>query len=101
MRLRRPAIEPDGLVHLRERLLEGRSGQQTTPIEGMREDYNPPKGVLRDRNTSNALVLMTYVVVFDIADAGYKSLSFPAAGLIFVGIGALFVALRGHIPRWS
>jgi hypothetical protein len=44
---------------------------------------------------------MTYVAVFDIADEGYKSLSFPAFGLILVALGIILVLLRRHIPRWS
>jgi hypothetical protein len=44
---------------------------------------------------------MTYVVVFDITNAGYKSLSFPAFGLIFVALGIFLVLFRRRIPRWS
>jgi len=43
---------------------------------------------------------MTYKVVFDVAEAGYKSWSFPAFGLIFVVIGVLLVLARRHLPGW-
>lgn len=41
---------------------------------------------------------MNYVTVFNIADAGYKSWSFPAFGLIFIVIGILLV-LFGERPN--
>jgi hypothetical protein len=44
---------------------------------------------------------MSYVTVFDVADAGYKSAGFPAFGLIFVVLGILLVVFRRHIPRWN
>ena len=43
---------------------------------------------------------MDYKVVFDIADAGFKSWSFPASGLIFVAIGLLMVIFPKDIPGW-
>jgi hypothetical protein len=42
-----------------------------------------------------------YVVVFDIADVGYKSYFFPAFGLILVAIGVVFLLGRRTIKRWS
>jgi uncharacterized protein YqgC (DUF456 family) len=44
---------------------------------------------------------MSYVTVFDVADAGYKSASFPAFGLIFVVLGIFLVIFRRHLPRWN
>ena len=45
---------------------------------------------------------MDYKVVFDITDAGYKSWTFPAYGLIFVAVGAVLVAFRKRLPgSWS
>ena len=44
---------------------------------------------------------MDYTVVFDIANAGYKSRSFPAFGLIFVAAGILLVGFRARLPGWS
>ena len=45
---------------------------------------------------------MNYHTVFDVANAGYKSWSFPAFGLIFVAIGAgLFIRRRNLPVRWS
>jgi hypothetical protein len=44
---------------------------------------------------------MNYVVVFDVADAGYKSISSPAFGLIFVAIGIMLVMSRRPIRRWN
>ena len=41
---------------------------------------------------------MTYRVAFDIAEAGYKSWSFPAFGLIFVVVGAVLVTFRKNLP---
>lgn len=43
---------------------------------------------------------MNYKVIFDIAEVGYKSWSFPAFGLIFVAIGLLLVIFRKLIPGW-
>jgi hypothetical protein len=43
----------------------------------------------------------TYVTVFDVADAGYKSAGFPAFGLIFVVLGILLVVFRRKLPRWN
>jgi hypothetical protein len=43
---------------------------------------------------------VNYRTVFDIADAGYKSWTFPAFGLIFVGIGVVLVVVRKHLPGW-
>jgi hypothetical protein len=54
-----------------------------------------------DPRAAGTLLLMTYVVVFDIPNAGYKSLSFPAFGLIFVAVGILLVLFRRRIPRRS
>lgn len=44
---------------------------------------------------------MTYVAVFDISNAGYKSVSFPVFGLIFVALGIIFVLSRTRIPQWN
>jgi hypothetical protein len=44
---------------------------------------------------------MSYVTVFDVADAGYKSAGFPAFGLIFIVLGILLVVFRRRIPRWN
>jgi hypothetical protein len=44
---------------------------------------------------------MSYVTVFDVADAGYKSAGFPAFGLIFVVIGILLVVFRRKLPHWD
>ena len=44
---------------------------------------------------------MSYVVVFDIADAGYKSIGSPAFGLIFVAIGIILVMWRTPFRRWN
>lgn len=41
---------------------------------------------------------MDYKVVFDVTDAGYKSWTFPAFGLIFVAVGAVLVAFRNKLP---
>jgi hypothetical protein len=43
---------------------------------------------------------MHYRVVFDIAETGYKSWSFPAFGLIFIIAGVGLVLFRGHFPGW-
>ena len=40
-------------------------------------------------------------MVFDIADAGYKSISSPAFCLIFVAIGIILVMWRMPIRRWN
>jgi hypothetical protein len=42
-----------------------------------------------------------YVVVFDIANTGYKSFSLPAFGLIFIAVGIFLVLIRRSIPGWS
>jgi len=39
-----------------------------------------------------------YRVVFDIADAGYKSWPFPTFGLLFVAMGLLMVVYRTNLP---
>jgi hypothetical protein len=44
---------------------------------------------------------MSYVTVFDVAGAGYKSAGFPAFGLIFVVLGILLVVFRRKLPRWN
>lgn len=41
---------------------------------------------------------MSYHVVFDVADAGYKSWSFPAHGLVMIIVGAFLVAARKNLP---
>ena len=41
---------------------------------------------------------MNYKVVFDIADAGYKSWTFPAFGFIFVCIGIVLIVSRKYAP---
>jgi hypothetical protein len=46
-------------------------------------------------------IAMNYRVVFDIADAGYKSWTAPAFGLIFVVVGAFLVANRKHLRAGS
>lgn len=43
---------------------------------------------------------MNYRTVFDIADAGYKGWTFPAFGLILVGIGVVLVVVRKHLSGW-
>jgi hypothetical protein len=43
---------------------------------------------------------MTYKVVFDIVESGYKSWSFPAFGLIFIAIGLFLVIFRKLISGW-
>jgi hypothetical protein len=43
---------------------------------------------------------LDYQVVFDIADAGYKSWTFPAPGLILVAVGAGLVMFRKRLPGW-
>lgn len=43
---------------------------------------------------------MDYQTVFDIADAGYKSWTFPAHGLILVAVGAVLMLLRQRLPGW-
>jgi hypothetical protein len=45
---------------------------------------------------------MDYQKVFDITEAGYKSWSFPAHGLILVAVGAVLVLLRRRLAgRWG
>jgi len=41
-----------------------------------------------------------YRTVFDIADAGFKTWSFSAHGLIFIVIGIGVVAFRKSLPGW-
>jgi hypothetical protein len=41
---------------------------------------------------------MEHRVAFDIAEAGYKSWSFPAFGLIFVAVGAVLVLTQDRWP---
>ncbi len=50
---------------------------------------------------SSALLPMEYITVFDIANAGYKSHSFPEFGLIFVAAGSILVAFKSRLPNWS
>jgi hypothetical protein len=46
---------------------------------------------------------MDYRTVFDVTEAGFKSWSFPASGLIFVAIGTVLVAIRSRLnkQKWS
>jgi hypothetical protein len=41
---------------------------------------------------------MHYHTVFDLSEAGYKSASFPAFGLIFVALGAIMLAWHRRQP---
>jgi hypothetical protein len=42
---------------------------------------------------------MQFETVFDVAEAGFKNWWFPAIGLFFVGLGALFVCFPGPMAR--
>jgi hypothetical protein len=45
---------------------------------------------------------MSYRVVFDVAEAGFKSWTFPAFGLIFVAVGVFMVIARKSLPgSWA
>jgi hypothetical protein len=45
---------------------------------------------------------MDYQTVFDVTEAGFKSWTFPAFGLVFVAIGILLIAVRARLStqRW-
>jgi hypothetical protein len=45
--------------------------------------------------------MMEYIVAFDVIQAGYRQWSFPAHGLIFVGLGVLTVRFRKFLPWWT
>ncbi len=43
---------------------------------------------------------MAYKVVFDIAEAGYRTWTLPAFGLPFILIGALLLKFHKYLPAW-
>ncbi len=43
---------------------------------------------------------MEYRTVFDIAESGYKSWTFPAHGAILIAVGTVLVVLRRRLPGW-
>ena len=48
---------------------------------------------------------MSYRIVFDIAESGYRGWTYPALGMIFVVIGVFIAAFRNRLPtrgpRWA
>src|SRR4051812_48645956 len=74
---------------------EARLLRSSTPNRPVRV---PHDSLVADRSEG----ILDYKVVFDVADAGYKSWTFPAFGLIFIAVGIALVVRRKRLPgRWS